>query len=253
MKSPEEYFIDRDFPVEPQTETLSDSEKAFVEKFLGVSAENGQGDLVLPRPVQAESVTSFAAQPQEQEHSAGAEKSAGVPTAPEKCDENLEQAAPAETVDADDFEEKLKEESSLQLVAFTLNGQEYTVPIEAVQEVIKYVTPTKLPSAPAYVAGIVNLRGHVTPLITTGSLLGGGEDGDGCRFIMVCRRKGLQLGLLIETVKTMYRVEQNRIDWHVESHLGSDAEYVMGLLKADDQRLVGILSVDRIVQHVLMA
>eukprot|EP00831_Metopus_contortus_P032737 TRINITY_DN26389_c0_g1_i1.p6 TRINITY_DN26389_c0_g1~~TRINITY_DN26389_c0_g1_i1.p6 ORF type:complete len:116 (-),score=29.22 TRINITY_DN26389_c0_g1_i1:414-761(-) len=100
-------------------------------------------------------------------------------------------------------------------------------------------------------AGIVNLRGRVTPLVKLNSLIGaqGAEDGGG--FIVVCRRKGLQLGLMIDKVKTMYRVPQSDLEWGVEQHLGGSVEFVAGLMKAQGGALVGIISVDRIVEKVL--
>jgi len=70
-------------------------------------------------------------------------------------------------------------------------------------------------------------------------------------FIVVCRRKGLQLGLMIDKVKTMYRVPQSKLEWSVEQHLGSGVEFVAGLMKAEDGLLIGIISIDRIVEKVL--
>jgi purine-binding chemotaxis protein CheW len=137
-------------------------------------------------------------------------------------------------------------------VGFTAAGQEFTVPIAAVQEVIRFVEPTRLPAAPFFLAGIVNLRGRVTPLIRLHALLGVPARDEEHGFIVVCRRKGLQLGLLIETVKTMYRVGQKDVDWGVEAHLGANVDYVAGLMKKEATgKLVGIISVDRIVDKVL--
>ncbi len=68
---------------------------------------------------------------------------------------------------------------------------------------------------------------------------------------MVVRRKGLQLGLMIDTVKTMYRVDQKGIEWGVETSLGANVEFVAGLMKSEHGKLVGVISIDRIVDKVL--
>ncbi|NJB69420.1 purine-binding chemotaxis protein CheW [Desulfobaculum xiamenense] len=224
MKTPEEYFLEKNFLPENQGAELTEAEQAFLRKYLG-HGDGADAQAALPHPARVQAAPGFSA--------------------PARA------ADTADEPDEPDLMGRLMTESSIQLVAFTLGGQEFTVPIDTVQEVIKYVTPTKLPAAPSFISGIVNLRGRVTPLIMTGKLMGipGGEAD--CRFIVVCRRKGLQVGLLIETVKTMYRAQQKEIDWGVESHLGGNVEFVAGLLKAEGERLVGILSVDRIVDKVL--
>lgn len=152
-----------------------------------------------------------------------------------------------------DLLEQLRNESELQMVSFFLGRQEFTVPINAVQEVIRSLPATKLPVAPPFVTGVINLRGIVTPIIQLRELLGiaGLEEQERSdRFIVVCKRHGLQFGLVIDTVHTMYRVPQDSIDWAVESHLGVAVQYIFGLMKSEDT-LISIISVDNIVEAIL--
>jgi len=71
------------------------------------------------------------------------------------------------------------------------------------------------------------------------------------RFIIVCRHGGLQVGLQIQTVSTMHRVKQDRIDWAVESLLGVQNEMITGLIRAENRRLISILSLDHLVQSLV--
>jgi purine-binding chemotaxis protein CheW len=142
-------------------------------------------------------------------------------------------------------------EPELQMVGFYLGTQEFTVPTIAVQEVIRYETPAKLPASPKFVAGVINLRGKMTPLVYLRDMLEISQERKSeDRFIIVCRRKGLQFGLIIERVHTMYRVPQKDIDWGIEAHLGVNIDLISGLLKLNGN-LVPIVSVDRIVDYVL--
>ncbi|MGE4497076.1 MAG: chemotaxis protein CheW, partial [Deferribacterales bacterium] len=52
-----------------------------------------------------------------------------------------------------------------QIVTFTIEDEEYGIFIEKVQEINRYINVTKVPKTPAFVEGIVNLRGEVIPLI----------------------------------------------------------------------------------------
>ncbi|MCL1888952.1 MAG: chemotaxis protein CheW [Desulfovibrionaceae bacterium] len=150
-----------------------------------------------------------------------------------------------------DLESIMRSESELQMVGFYLGSQEFTVPTIAVQEVIRYQIPAKLPASPEFVAGVINLRGRMTPLVYLRDMLEVNQERKSeDRFIIVCRRKGLQFGLLIERVHTMYRVPQRDIDWGIEAHLGINVELISGLLKLGES-LVPVVSADRIVDYVL--
>ncbi|MDR2050299.1 MAG: chemotaxis protein CheW [Deltaproteobacteria bacterium] len=157
----------------------------------------------------------------------------------------------AEMSEDRDLESIMRAEAELQMVGFYLGAQEFTVPIIAVQEVIRYQEPAKLPASPEFVAGVINLRGKMTPLVYLRDMLEiRQERKTDDRFIIVCRRRGLQFGLIIERVHTMYRVPQKDIDWGIEAHLGINVDLISGLLKLDDS-LVAIVSVDRVVDYVL--
>lgn len=151
--------------------------------------------------------------------------------------------------DPAELQKALREQPELQLIGFRLADQDYALPIEVIQEVIRSVEATKLPSAPTFLSGVVNLRGRVTPLVSLRNLLRlpPGDD----LFIIVCRHGGLQVGLQIQAVSTMHRVKQERIDWAVESLLGVQNEMICGLIRSDNQRLISILSLDHLVQSLV--
>ncbi|MFZ1769819.1 MAG: chemotaxis protein CheW [Caldilinea sp.] len=53
----------------------------------------------------------------------------------------------------------------MQAVIFRLQHDEYALNVTAVSEVVRMVALTPLPDAPEWIAGVVNLRGHVIPVI----------------------------------------------------------------------------------------
>lgn len=147
--------------------------------------------------------------------------------------------------------EELKNAASIQMIFFYLESQLYAIPIDAVQEVIKYVPPINLPLMPPYVAGVMNLRGRVTPLLHLDQLLcsaHGRDMEDG--FIIICTRNGLQIGLIVERIHNMYTMKQERIIWNVESQIGANADFLCGIIDFNDS-VFGIVSIDMIVDHVI--
>lgn len=165
----------------------------------------------------------------------------------EAYEEVLAKEPPLETI--------LRQEAQCQMVGFYIGDQEFVVPTKAMQEVIRYETPIRIPLAPPFVTGVISLRGRVTPVVNLRNMLvvnNAPLEGEGC--IIICQCRGLQLGFLVEKIHTMYRVDQKDLDWGVEAQLGSNAEadFISGIMKSDGgNRLIGIISVDRIVEYVL--
>jgi len=54
---------------------------------------------------------------------------------------------------------------AVQVVIFTLGHEEYAMPIEVVREITRLTEVRTIPQAPAYVRGLINLRGKAIPLI----------------------------------------------------------------------------------------
>lgn len=214
VKSPEEYFNDQNFNIEPQENgKFTQAERTFMQKYLGVDEK--------------ELLESMGIQ--------GCE--------PQAVDED--DGAGEESMEA-----VLKRENETQMVGFFIGDQEFVIPTFTVQEVIRYMEPARLPMAPAHVAGIINLRGRVTPVMILRDLLAvqGKSRPVSQGAYIICRRQGLQIGLHVEKVHTMYRAQRSDLEWSVE--FNADSDFVCGLMKHDGN-LLGIVSVDKIVKFVL--
>lgn len=239
-KSPEEYFNEQNFTADAaDASSFSPAEQAFMDKYLGVD-----GDKILTAVGLGKENAFAGAAP-------------GNGSSPESVASGATAAAvdtheyAADMMDEDSMEAMLRSAPEIQMVGFFIGEQEFTMPTVTVQEVIRYTQPTKLPMASSFVAGVINLRGKVTPLVHLRRMLEIShsplsED----KFVIVCRRQGFQIGLLMERVHTMYRAPQQDINWNIEASLGMNTEFVSGLLKLHE-RLVGIVSVDRVIASIL--
>jgi len=217
-KSPEDYFKEQDFSAAGgDKSSFSPAEQAFMDKYLGVD-----GGATLEK-------LGITAEP-----------------APDAAPDQHEEMTAEEPLEV-----TLRASEELLMVGFFIGGQEYVIPTVAVQEVIRTMPLAKLPAAPPLVAGVINLRGKVTPLIRLRDALGctsAREQED--KFIIVCRRQGIQVGMIIERVHTMYRVPQKDIDWGVESYIGANVDFISGLLRLKE-KLVAIVSVDNVIASIL--
>lgn len=101
-----------------------------------------------------------------------------------------------------------------QLVVYQLAGQEYGVEINAVREIIR-VPPSlkRVPKAPSYVAGIINLRGGVLPVVTMRTRFSIADETRSDRQrIIVLNRDGRQTGFIVDAVTEVLRLSRSAIE-----------------------------------------
>lgn len=240
----ERYFEQQVSLPEETPGPFTPTERAFLERYLGADFE-AAADGVLPRPARVQSVTGSLADAPATPGTPGTSAAPAVAEAP-GADAGPEAADAAE----DGLEATLREARELKLVGFRVGGQELAVPIAQVQEVIRSVSATKLPAAPPHILGIMNLRGRVVPLLSMVSLLGLPDQAGEDRFIIVCRRHDMLLGLVVGAIAAMHQARGEDVEWGVEARVGVPAELIAGLLKVGEL-LVKILSVDSLFQKVL--
>ena len=223
---PEEYLQAQSFASPSAAETeLSNAELAFINKYVGTDAARAL-ETTRHEPVQALSLPAPAP---------AAEGGAGADPAPDE-------PSPLE---------RLKKAHTIQMVAFYLDAQVYLIPTLSVSEVLRYKPPVLLPMAPDYVAGVINLRGKVTPLLYLEDLLTTRREvRDENRFIIICSHRNLQVGLIFDKVHTMYTFTQDQLMWDVEARIGTSAEYICGLVDVDED-ILGVISVDMIIDKIL--
>jgi purine-binding chemotaxis protein CheW len=101
-----------------------------------------------------------------------------------------------------------------QLVVFRLGQEEFGVPIDSVQEIVRVPEAlTHVPKAPAFVEGVINLRGSVLPVIDLRRRLGlsNVERSDRQR-IMVFVIERVCTGFIVDSVAEVLKVERSAIE-----------------------------------------
>jgi purine-binding chemotaxis protein CheW len=101
-----------------------------------------------------------------------------------------------------------------QVVVFRLGAEEFGVPIESVQEIVRVPeTLTHVPKAPPSVEGVINLRGSVLPVVDLRRRLGLPtiERNDGQRIVVFLIR-GVRTGFIVDAVAEVLKVPRNAIE-----------------------------------------
>ena len=134
-----------------------------------------------------------------------------------------------------------------ELISFRIGSQEFCVDIMSIREIRGWTPATALPHAPAYVRGVINLRGAVLPIVDLSIRLGlGAAELTPRHVIIVAQVEDQILGLLVDAVSDILTVTDDMIQ--PTPDVASDAvrTFVRGLL-AIDGRMVSFISLDRVL------
>ena len=126
-----------------------------------------------------------------------------------------------------------------QYLTFVLKDQLYSVPIGTVREINSLSEITPVPRTPDFVAGVMNLRGKVIPVINLRMKLGlQSTDHTKKTCIIVIETDVGQIGMIVDSVSGVIELVANQIE--PTPNLGNDAEteFVLGMGKIDNKVIV---------------
>jgi purine-binding chemotaxis protein CheW len=124
--------------------------------------------------------------------------------------DNLQNDKEREAAEADDE----SNDDDEQVVVFRLDKEEFGVPIDSVQEIVRVPEElTHVPKAPPFVEGVINLRGAVLPVIDLRRRLGlpNVERSDRQR-VMVFLIEGMRTGFIVDSVAEVLRIHKSAIE-----------------------------------------
>lgn len=134
-----------------------------------------------------------------------------------------------------------------ELISFRIGEQEFCVDIMEVREIRGWTPATALPQAPAFVRGVINLRGAVLPIVDLGARLGlGAADPTARHVIIVAQVQNQIVGLLVDAVSDILTVTDEQIQPTPDVASEMVRNFVRGLL-AIEGRMVSFISLDRVL------
>ena len=144
---------------------------------------------------------------------------------------------------------KKKDVELLQLVTFSIGGEEFGVDILKVQEIIRMLDITRVPKAPDFVEGVINLRGKVIPIIDLRKRFGLVSKGhDKNTRIIVIDINDMIVGYIVDSVSEVLRIPADTVEPPPPVVAGLDSEYISGVGKLDDRLLI-FLDLDRLLSQ----
>jgi len=136
-------------------------------------------------------------------------------------------------------------------LTFLLAGEEYGIGILKVKEIIGLMTITSVPRTPAYLKGVINLRGKVIPVVDLRLKFGMeavDETERTCIIVVEILSGGrkVAMGIVVDSVSEVLNIRAGEIE--ETPHFGTrlDTEYILGMAKCG-QGVKILLDIDRVI------
>ncbi len=136
---------------------------------------------------------------------------------------------------------------SLQVARFFVGDEEYALDIMRIKEIINPVPITRVPRAPAFVEGIIELRGAFLPVVDLRKRFGLPERAAGreTKYVIVSL-EGRVVGLVVDRVTEVSRIDAEQIGEPPEMAVGRQARLFAGAIKSGD-RILMLLDLDAVL------
>lgn len=136
-----------------------------------------------------------------------------------------------------------------QIVSFRLAEEEYGVDIMRAQEIIMISQITRVPEVPDFICGLINLRGHVIPIVDLRKRFGlPARDWDEHTRVIVVNVESKTIGIVVDAVTEVLRISVDQIEPPPSSITGLDHDYIRGLVKLESKLLI-LLNIERILSR----
>jgi purine-binding chemotaxis protein CheW len=144
--------------------------------------------------------------------------------------------------------------SESQIVVCELKDERYGIDIERVFEIIRLQPITVVPGAPGYVDGVINLRGHVIPVVDLAARFGLQRTSvTKASRIVVAGVGQARVGLVVDGVSEVLMIPDDAVEPAPAATTASMVGYVRGIAKTSES-LVIMLDVDSLLElEVAMA
>jgi purine-binding chemotaxis protein CheW len=145
------------------------------------------------------------------------------------------------------------EPNATQMIAFRIGTQEFCVHVTSIREIRSWTQVTRIPHAPSYVLGIVNLRGLVLPIVDLAARLGIPSVEPGPRHaIMVAETQSQVVGLLVDGVSDIISVQAKDIQPTPDVASALARNFVSGIISID-ARLISVITLENLMPQSVVA
>ncbi len=143
-----------------------------------------------------------------------------------------------------------------EFLTFRLGAEEYGIDILRVQEIRSYEQPTHIANAPAFVKGVVNLRGVIVPIIDLRLKLGcENAEYNSFTVVVVLKVRGRVVGAVVDSVSDVLELAREHIQPALSLNSAVDASFITGIgtIKSGEvQRMLILMDIEGLMSSAEM-
>ena len=139
------------------------------------------------------------------------------------------------------------EKEKKQYIVVKIGGEHYGIDISYIDNIVRMSKITRVPKAPAYYRGVINLRGEVVPVMSLRRRMDLDDDEftDASRIIILKLEQGGLMGVIVDEVKEVLSLSEDDIEAPT-STLKSKNSFINGVGKNGDE-LISIFEISSII------
>jgi len=131
------------------------------------------------------------------------------------------------------------EDAGREFLTFRLGAEEYGIEILKVREIRGWVPPTAIANTPAFIKGVINLRGTIVPIVDLRLKFGLGEAVyDDCTVVIILNVARRVVGVVVDAVSDVITLGSQQIRPAPEFSSSLDTRFITGLGTVGERMLV---------------
>jgi len=126
-----------------------------------------------------------------------------------------------------------------EFLTFTLGDENYALDILAVKEIRGYESVTKIAKAPAFIKGVINLRGDIVPIVDLRIKFNVGQATyDEFTIVIVLNIQNRIVGIVVDSVSDVVSLNKDQLRLPPDFGVAFDSRYLLGLATINEQMII---------------
>lgn len=150
-------------------------------------------------------------------------------------------------------EKEVAKKNQEKYIIFTLAGKQFGVNIKQTREILSSKELTLVPESPDYIAGLIDLRGMVVPVVDLQLRLGLGKslssEAEAESVIIIVELENITAGMMVEEVKEIKELNQEEIADLPTLAQKIDRKYIAGVGRTEGKELLMLLNLKQILSQ----
>lgn len=139
-----------------------------------------------------------------------------------------------------------------QYLTLRLGSEEYAIDILRVQEIRSYEEPTRMVNAPAFIKGVVNLRGVIVPIVDLRMKLNLSKvEYNEFTVVIILNVRGTVIGAVVDSVSDVVTLAAGSIKPAPQFETTLDSRFITGLANVGDRMLI-VMNMEALMSNAEM-